>query len=79
MTTGWTCPKCGRVWGPSVQGCAPCNQSVGLPLSPGSPFAPATTGSPMPQRGQVIAQDKQLCSHTYPVGGRCTHPDCGGL
>lgn len=22
---GWTCPKCGRVWSPSTDGCSPCN------------------------------------------------------
>jgi uncharacterized OB-fold protein len=21
----WTCPKCGRVWGPTVKECEPCN------------------------------------------------------
>jgi hypothetical protein len=22
----WICPKCDRVWGPSVTNCAPCNE-----------------------------------------------------
>jgi hypothetical protein len=23
--SGWACPKCGRVWGPTVTGCEKCN------------------------------------------------------
>lgn len=23
--SGWACPKCGSVWGPSVKGCERCN------------------------------------------------------
>lgn len=23
--TGWTCPRCGKVYAPSVTACAPCN------------------------------------------------------
>ena len=25
----WICPKCGRVWGPGVTACNPCNDSRG--------------------------------------------------
>lgn len=25
MSTGWVCPKCGRVWGPFMMACDPCN------------------------------------------------------
>lgn len=24
----WVCPKCGRVWGPMVPHCAPCNNEI---------------------------------------------------
>jgi uncharacterized OB-fold protein len=24
----WICPKCGRVWGPYVVSCCPCNSKV---------------------------------------------------
>lgn len=53
-STGWTCPRCGRVWGPSVQACAPCNQTIGLSNAQG--WGPATTGTPLPRGGQVIAK-----------------------
>ena len=25
---GWQCPKCGRVWGPIVVECGPCNKDA---------------------------------------------------
>jgi len=25
VLSGWQCPKCGRVWGPQVEGCSHCN------------------------------------------------------
>lgn len=41
----WECPKCGRVYGPQVYGCGPCNEQAeinrarqgfaGLPLTIG--------------------------------------------
>ena len=51
----WICPKCGRVWGPFVMACAPCNESH---ISSGTPTglcpackqplsAPSTTGCPL--------------------------------
>lgn len=28
VTTGWTCPKCGRVWGPEHPCCDACNDKI---------------------------------------------------
>ena len=25
MTTGWQCPKCGKIWAPTKIGCDACN------------------------------------------------------
>lgn len=40
----WTCPKCGRVWGPNTLGCDPCNASVVSPLSTPDPSTVRTPG-----------------------------------
>jgi len=31
----WICPKCGRVWGPLVMQCGPCNQGPISTTTPG--------------------------------------------
>jgi len=28
MHTGWQCPVCGRIWGPTVKECKECNKFV---------------------------------------------------
>lgn len=41
---GWECPKCGRVWGPTVIQCSPCNvkAETGRPV----PVGPLKLGGP---------------------------------
>lgn len=36
MTTGWICPKCGRVYGPLVMECAKCNRKIYATVSSNS-------------------------------------------
>ena len=31
---GWECPKCGKVWGPQVEGCLDCNDKGKGPDQP---------------------------------------------
>ena len=41
MKQSWICPKCGRVYGPSVSECAICNAEIPIPQLPyPSPFPP---------------------------------------
>ena len=34
MKQSWICPKCGRVYGPSVPECAVCNAEIPVPRIP---------------------------------------------
>lgn len=38
--TGWTCPKCGRVWAPTKDECAVCNGAVQPTVVPYQPVTP---------------------------------------
>jgi len=29
-SSGWSCPRCSRIYGPSVQICTPCNAKVAV-------------------------------------------------
>lgn len=37
---GWTCPKCGTVYSPSVQTCFKCSNPPTQPFIPVDPFKP---------------------------------------
>jgi len=37
---GWTCPKCGAVYGPTVEECRRCNDGTIAPRWPVSPQLP---------------------------------------
>lgn len=53
--TGWSCPKCSRVWAPHIAACGPCNQGVasypsfGTPGTPFNPPYPVTCGQVLPE------------------------------
>lgn len=33
LPSGWVCPKCQRVWGPTVQTCQPCSPPASTTLT----------------------------------------------
>jgi len=39
-TTGWICPKCGRVYGPHIAECAVCNNDSPQTIYPCYPCVP---------------------------------------
>jgi len=41
---GWTCPKCSRVWAPSITECLPCSPSTNA----------GQLGMPQPNIGGVV-------------------------
>lgn len=40
-TSGWLCPKCGRVWAPTTVGCQDCNNKASN-VKPGTEIYRAT-------------------------------------
>jgi len=42
--TPWVCPKCGKVWGPFVMQCAPCNARSGPATTTGQYPPPRKPG-----------------------------------
>ena len=54
----WICPKCGRVWGPMVIGCGPCNSTtITLPgaMQP-VPGLDNATGTPLPPLPRITCE-----------------------
>jgi len=49
--TGWECPKCGKVYAPSVVECVACNNTVTIsdPVSPYVPTYPPPEPYVLPQ------------------------------
>ena len=65
MATGWTCPKCGRVYSPLESECTWCNGLLAIPaiqgirptqaplLTPHPYQPPYTTGDPPPDQRPI--------------------------
>lgn len=48
----WVCPKCGRVYGPIVMVCAPCNAKIDKASAVSYPRTPTVGGYPRRRRGE---------------------------
>ena len=57
---GWECPKCGKCWAPTVQGCTTCNMGI-VPVLPYVPWIPPVDAyPPLPQPTIITDKTNQI-------------------
>lgn len=61
MNTGWICPKCQKVWAPSMLECSACNcadhlRGGAIPYDPFTlpPFRAPSSGDPLPNYPSIL-------------------------
>ena len=57
MNTGWICPKCQRVYAPSVTECVACNAHVQVQNWPLPPSPTTWTPAPVPYFTTTLTQN----------------------
>lgn len=65
---GWECPKCGKVYAPSVDECKHCNGAASapvLPMLPPMPYTPPIT-APQPYILPTITQPHTVAPNKWP-------------
>ena len=74
MNQGWTCPKCSKVYAPSVQECIECNAVAVRPANPWpTPYQPYT---PWRSSYQCVICGKYNCVDTHIASSKTTSQPC---
>lgn len=75
MNTGWVCPKCGRVYGPSRESCGACNAEIDarerVPAEMGDDLVKAwkeTRAGALPQASPPEVMQKYFGRYACPPG-----------